>query len=320
MNEKVRTRKRISRARIGEAVFYGSIVVVPFFLFLLLTVFPGYFYIFIFAIQKYDPYSASYVFQSDLLYNFRAFFTELASNPSWKQVTINSFIVYGISWLNMPMQLFTSFYISKKMPGTKLYKVILMLPGMLPGMIWVLIYKNFTEFALVDLFNLPYGPLSNVDQQFSALLIYGIWLAWGGGMLLYSGVLSGVSPELVDAGRSDGLNLLGEFWYIALPQLYPVWIVDVIAGVAGFFSASPGTFEFFGLNAGANVSTIGYCLFSRVMNGGPKNYGFDAAASICFSLIVMPITLFVKWVLERYGPSEDAREPIRWFWQRRRDQ
>lgn len=319
MSTNLRRSKKISRARIGEGVFYFSIVGVPFFLFLLLTVFPGYFYIFIFAIQKYDPYSASYVFQSDILYNFRAFIAEIASNPNWQQATLNSFIVYGLSWLLMPMQLFTAFYISKKMPGTKFYKVILMLPGMLPGMIWVLLYKNFAEFALVDLLNLPYGPLSNVDQQFGALLIYVVWMAWGGGMLLYSGVLSGVSPELIDAGRSDGLNLLGEFWYIALPQLYPVWIVDVIAGVAGFFSASPGTFEFFGLNAGPNVSTLGFLMFSRVMNGGPKNYGFDAAASICFSLIVMPITLFVKWVLERYGPSEDTREPIHWFWQRRRN-
>ena len=312
--------KKRSSARKKEMWFYIAIVGVPFFLYLLLQVFPGYLYIFIFSIQKYDQTTGKYIFQSDVFYNFRCFFDELLKTTTWSQAAKNSLIQYGLGWLMMPLSLFVSFFIARKMPGSNFFKAILMMPGMLSGMIWVLLYKNFMDRALVELFDLPYGPLSNIDQQFGALLVYSLWLGVAGNMLLYTGVLSGTSPELIEAGRSDGLGTLGEFWHIALPQLYPVWIVGVIGGIAGFFNSSPSTFEFYGLHANANTHTIGYLMFCKVMgNSDTSGYAFNAAGSIIFSLVVMPVTLFGKWALERYGPSEDSRKPIRWFWKRGRN-
>lgn len=309
--------KKINSARIKETWFYLALVGFPFFVYVLLQVIPGYFYIFIFAVQKYNPNIGGYEFTSDIFYNFREFFTEMFRTTAWAIAVKNSLIQYVFGWLMTPISLFVSFYIARKMPGSRIFKFILMMPGMMSGMIWVLLYKNFTDRALVELLGLQYGPLSNINQQFAALLIYSLWIGAAGNMLLYTGVLSGSAPELLEAGRSDGLSTLGEFWHIALPQLYPVWIVSVIGGFAGFFNSSPGTFEFYGLSASHNTYTIGYLMFSKVMGSNDTStYTFNAAGSIVFSLIVMPITLFGKWALERYGPSEDTRKPIRWFWKR----
>ena len=267
--------KSLKSARLRETAFYVSIVGLPTLVFIAFTLIPGYFYIFVFAAQKYDPYTSSYVFSSDIFYNFRELFSEISKMPEWSQAIKNSITVYLLSWINMPIQIFVAYYVARKMPGTNFFKVILLMPTIFPNMIWVLIYKNFTEFALLELFDLPYGPLSNVDQQFGALLVYSEWFMIAGNLLLWSGILSGTSQDLLDAGHVDGLGLVGEIWHVALPQLYPVWIVSVVSGISGFFSASPAVFDFFGLNASHKTFTIGYLLFNKVMSGGTKNYGFD---------------------------------------------
>lgn len=316
---KKKSRKKMSTARKAEMGFYISIVTLPFIMFILMSVIPGYFYIFIFVIQKYDPYTGNLYFQPDIFYNIREFLHTLLQQPDWAIGALNSFKLWLISWTLMPVSLFTSFYVAKKMPASRFFRFILMMPGMLSGMIWVLLYKNFADFALVDLFNLPYGALSDIDQQFTAVVIYGIWMSIPSSLLVYSGVLSGVSSELIDAGRVDGLNLVGEFWHISLPHLYPVWMVSLIGMLTGFLTASGSVFEFYGLNANRNNYTIGFLMFQKVMsNNGVAYYGFNAAGSIVFSFVGLPITLIGKWALERYGPSEDSREPIRWFWRRKK--
>lgn len=320
MIKKDKPKKNMRRARRAETAFYVSIVALPFFNYVLLNFIPGYFYIFVFATQKYQYEAAKYVFQRDIFYNFRWFLDEFFNTPGFAKGIANSFLLYGIGWLTMPISLFVSYYITKKMPGAKVFKVILMMPGMISGMVWVLLYKYFVERAMPLMFGWPMGLLSNVSTQLAALIAYGLWLGLAGNMLLYTGILSGVSDAQTDAGKVDGLGVVGEFWHISMPTLYPVWMVGVIGGIAGFFSSSPGTFEFFGFYADKSLYTIGYLMFTRVMSSGSgvANYGFNAAGSILFSLVVMPITLTGKWALERYGPSEETREPIRWFWKRRK--
>ena len=128
-------------------------------------------------------------------------------------------------------------------------------------------------------------------------------------MLLYSGIMSGIDDALFDAGKIDGMGTFREIWHICLPALYPVWSVGVIGGFVGIFSGSPSTFEFFGKTAGSNVSTVGYLMFTRVMYGESQNdLAFNAAGATIFMLVLLGPTLILKWALEHYGPSEDARE------------
>ena len=311
-------RKKLRNTRRGELLFYCSIVALPIVNYLVFTFFSGYIYIFIFSVQAYDDIAQRYVFTSDIWVNFRAFFDEFVNTPGFMPALLNSVIIYVVGWVTMPVSLFVSYYIAKKMPGSNVFKFILMMPSMISGMVWVLVFKFFVDRSLPLLFGWEMGPLSNIETQFITLVIYSVWIGLAGNMLLYTGVLSGVSDSVIDAGRIDGLGMLGEFWYISMPTLYPVWTVGVITGIAGFFGASPGIVEFMGYDADPAVHTIGYVMFSRVMKRSDiAMYGFNAAGTLCFSLVAMPITLIVRWVLERYGPSEDTRKPIHWFWQRR---
>lgn len=111
-------------------------------------------------------------------------------------------------------EVISPYYIWKKMPANRFFQTMLMMPGMISGMVWTVIYKYFMDRAIPELLNLPFGPMSAPATQFITAVIYCYWLAVAGNMLIYTGTMSGISNELLDAGKVDGLRSIGEFWHI----------------------------------------------------------------------------------------------------------
>ena len=87
-----------------------------------------------------------------------------------------------------------------------------------------------------------------------------------------------------------------------MPAVYPIWAIGIVGGLIGFFTGTGNVFEFFGLSAPSNLNTIGYIMFTSVKAQG--DYGFNAAGSLVFSVIVAPLALTAKHLLFKYGPSD----------------
>jgi ABC-type sugar transport system permease subunit len=116
-----------------------------------------------------------------------------------------------------------------------------------------------------------------------------------------------ISPELIDAGRIDGCNLYREFIHVVIPALWPFLKVTLITGVVGIFLSGPPLFTFFSLGADKKLWSFDYYLFCNVMKDptNKANQMYSSAASLMVSAIVAPIMYTVKWLLGKYGPSED---------------
>ena len=204
----------------------------------------------------------------------------------------------------MPLPLFASYYIFRKFPGRKYFQLMLMLPGIIAGMVWVLVYKYFMDLVLPGMMGWSVGMLTNAETKLLALVIYSLWFVLGSGLLIYTGTMSSVSTSVLEAGRLDGMNRVSEFWHILLPAIYPIFVINTVSGLIGFFTNSASVFEFYGLSAPSSTRTIGYIMFISVKGLYP-DYGFNAAGSILFSLVVAPLALLVKWLMEKFGPSEN---------------
>lgn len=312
-------KKQINSRRLKETGFYISVIAIPLINFLFLEFYQNYISVFLYAAKDYDYDAGKFFYASDILINFKRFFSELAEEVAWKQAFFVSFKGYALSWLvNTPLTLFIPYYIVKKHPGSKAFKFILMLPSMVATMVWTMIYTNFVENALVDMFHLSMGPLSNKDTQWGAIWTQHLITGMGSSMLLFTGIYGGVSDSTIDAGKIDGCGVFRELWHIYFPVLYPIWAVNAAVGLNSLFSGV-GPIEYFGYSANENVRTIGYLLFSKVMNSSePIDRVISCAGSIVFTLGILPLVSLFKWLLTRFGPSEDAREPIKWFWQKER--
>lgn len=235
--------------------------------------------------------------------NFVRFIDSFAKDPGLEYAIKNSLIFYGLGWLITPLPLLTSYYIFRKFPGTKYFQFMLMLPGMVAGMVWIMVFKYFMDLVLPDLMGWQVGLLTNADTKFLSLVIYSVWFTLGGGLLLYTGTMSSVSTSVLEAGRLDGMNRLREFWHLLMPAIYPIFVINTVAGLIGFFTNSANIFEFYGLGAPTSIRTIGYVMFTSVKGANP-DFGFNAAGSLIFSCIVAPLALVVKRLMEKYGPSD----------------
>lgn len=235
--------------------------------------------------------------------NFARFFKKFSTETNMFTAIKNSAFFYLLGWVTLLPSLFTSYYIYRKFPGSKFFQLMLMLPGIVAGMVWVLVYKYFMDLVLPEWMGWPVGLLTNGDTKFLSLVIYSLWFSLGGGLLIYTGMMGSVSEEVRDAGRLDGMNRLQEFFRLMLPAIYPVWVINTVSGVIGFFSATGSAFEFFGLDAPSQTYTIGYVMFQSVMN--TQDYAFNSAGSLVFTAIVAPLALGLKRLLEKIGPSED---------------
>lgn len=258
--------------------------------------------------KAYDRNSGSYYWTG--FDNFKRIFNILSDETILSDALINSLIVYAAGLLvGVTLSLLFSFYIYKKMPGQRFFKIMLFLPSIIPSVVMVIMFKYFTERALPDFFNqmfhLNMGGLLS-DHTFGLLLFYNIWIGFGTGILMYTGAMGNISESIVESCRLEGCPLMHEFFFITLPLIWRTLSTFLIVGIAGLFTNQMNLFTFFGASAEARLWTIGYYLFKDLQGAmSIAEYPRLAAMGVLLTLISVPVTLIVRKLLEKFGPSTD---------------
>ena len=226
----------------------------------------------------------------------------------------NSLLAYLITIVaSIPLGLLFSYYIYKGLPGAGSFRVILFMPSIVSSIILVSMFRFFTTDALPammkDFFNVTMkAPLDDQSARFGTVMFYNIWVGFGTSVLMYSNKMSTIDPSISEAASIDGAKGFSEFWYITLPLVFPTLSVFLITGMAGLFTNQINLFSFYGMSAPDSVQTFGYWLFREAKlatNGGLGGYSELAAIGLLLTVIAVPLTLGVKWAVEKLGPSED---------------
>ena len=262
---------------------------------------------FVLAFSQYNPESLT--FEPMLSFdNFRRVFNDLAHTTELKQTLINSFVYYLLTLVMVPIHLFVAFMIHKKCPGAKFFTVVFFLPSIISSIVWVMIFKYAMEYVVPALFDLhlPVSLLLSRKWAFSTLLLYKFWISFAGGLVIYTGAMNRVPPEIVEYGRLDGLTKFGEFIHITLPLIFPTISVFLVTGVIGLFNGSPDNLAFYGNDAPFYTWTFGYYFFKIIIGSGESAlsmYPYASAAGLIFTLICAPLVYLVRYLLEKFGPS-----------------
>lgn len=260
------------------------------------------------AFQEYDANTASFHFLefSNLLKNFKDFIGDMAGKQTMITATKNSLILYGATMLiAFPLNLIFSFFMYKKIPGAGFFRVILFLPQIISSLVVSLMFRYFVEAGLAPVFD-GFNLLLNKQTGFGTMVFYCIWSSFGTQILVYTSAMTKIDESIVEYGELEGITLLKEFWYITLPLIFPTITIFLVAGIAGLFTNQAGLYNFFGSGAYEHLETLGYIFFVKVSKSSDASYGqypYAAAAGLLFTCVATPITLIVKWALEKYGPS-----------------
>ncbi len=256
------------------------------------------------AFQKYDGEDFYFVGGE----NFVKFLTDIVSNPSMSERMRNTFVQFGLSFfVCFPLSILISYGIWRGVPLAGGFKIILFLPQIISRIVFVILFRLILEdlipheFPGSDTMTLLQG-----DNQFITILLFTAWISIAGNMVLYLGAMSSIDSSVVEYGRIDGLNPFGEFIHIVVPAIWPTVVVFTLTQIAAFFTSYGDLYNF---NAGSTqdkYQTIGYYFFVIVVGQSSEvNYPYASAAGLIFTVVACAFTLLIKYLMEKFGPSED---------------
>ena len=296
----------------GDLLFYSLLMIWPLLQFAVFYIYVNFNSI-LFAFSKYTDNTRSLSF-SYLFANIKEFISSVNIGGSHYlrdalgRSLLGWIVCTGIS---LPLGLFFSYYIGRNMFGAGFFRVILFLPSVISILVLVYVYNIFVTDALPAILKDFFGitidnPLDSTKQSaFKVILVFKIFIGFGTSVLMFSNAVSGMAPEIIEAGKIDGASSMQEFWHLVLPSLYPTMTVFLITSVSNILLDQFDVFSFYSWYPGNKVITIGYLFFIKsTATNAETLYPAIAAFGVLLTLIAVPTTVLVKYLLERFGPRE----------------
>lgn len=164
------------------------------------------------------------------------------------------------------------------------------------SMIWSYIYNP--NFGILNYFLQSIGlPRMNWLEHSStalfSIIIVGIWKNIGYNAIIFLSGLQGISPNLMEAAKMDGLSTVKRFWYITLPMLKPttvfVSLINVIYGLQVFDQI----FVLTGGGPADSTTTVVFEIYRNAFLYSKMGYA-SAEALMLFVIIVIFVYLLLK--------------------------
>ena len=298
----------INRSKRGKLIFYCCLIVLPMLQYCVFYLGVNFNSILL-AFRQYDLQGGG--FQWVGFQNFQSAFDKLFHLPELTFAFRNSLIAYACSLLvGIPLAVFFSYYIFKKFAGYRFFKVVLFMPSIVSAMIMSVIFSVFSNRVIPFIFETYFhtkveGLLSNVDTLLPTMIAYTIYIGFGANILMYVGAMSNIPESVIESAQLDGASNLQELWYIVFPMIWPTLATFIVVGLTGVFTNQINLYPFFSDKANVRVYTYGYYLYVKTVTSTTIQYPELAALGLIFTAIAAPLTLAVRKLLDKFGPSTD---------------
>lgn len=245
------------------------------------------------------------------LNNLKTALIDIVTDPSLVTGIKNSLILYVCGTaIGVSLALLFSYYITKKYPLSGLFKIMLFMPSIISVIAMTVMYNYIVERAIPELISMITGVhedglLTRQSTALATLIFYAIWFSFGTSVLMYLGAMSGVSESVIEAAQVDGASPTREFFSIILPSIWPTLSTFLVTGSIGIFTNQMNLFTFYGTRAPENLVTLGYLLYAWTQGGSRAEYPYLSSIGIIFTCVAVPLTMIVRKLLEKFGPSTD---------------
>ena len=238
------------------------------------------------------------------LENFTRFFKEVKMPEYELGLAIkNTLLLYLVGTLiGLPLSFLFAYYLFKKVPMATGFRIVFFLPSIISAAVLVTLFKYIVA---------PSGPLNEIisfiigkefyvewvtDELYSmkTILFYVLWTGFGGNIVLLSGAIYRIPEDVLEYAQIDGVGMTRELFNIIIPMAWPTFSTLVVCATAGLFSNMGPVLLF--TEGKFKTMTLGYFIFDKVSVG---QYNYPSAIGLIFTVIGVPIVLFVKWLMDK---------------------
>lgn len=129
--------------------------------------------------------------------------------------------------------------------------------------------------------------------------IINIWKETGWGTIIFLATLSGINPELYEAGDIDGATRMQKIWYITLPALANTIITVLVLNLAKVLNMFEPVFVLYN-NAVYDVSdVISTYIYRQTFAIALPNYGYSTAVGLFRSLVGGALVILCNWLSKK---------------------
>ena len=294
-----------------DKIFIISFLAYPLILFAVFYVYVN----FSSVLLAFKEYNFDDTYNWVLFDNFSNFIKMVSGfNTRWTVGLVNSLKMYIICLvICLPLYILLSYILFKKCFMHRTLRVMVMIPQIISGFIMCLVFRNFVEDAVPEAMKLLFGyeDFTNLlyDEQytFGTTLFYTIWISFSTSLIVYPNAMNEIGDEIIEAAKLDGVgNMFQELWFILIPLIFPTISTFLITGFAALFTNAGSIPTFFMYDAPTNSVNIGYLYWVEIANSNTfSGYPMLAAGGLIMTAIIAPLTLLLRWALEKFGPQSD---------------
>ncbi len=207
----------------------------------------------------------------------------------------------------------SSYVLYKGVWGANIFRVIMMIPSILAGIVWVMVMKSLVDYngpviaVLQELgVDLPSkvfknGLLYHDKTAFTTIVLLNMFPHIVSFNLIISGAYTKIPADLFEVGRLEGLGFINEFFRVSVPLIWPTVVISLITNFATMFTFEGSVFLY---TKGVNgTSTMGFYLYNLTFeiskDAGSPIYGYPAAVGLVMTVFTIPVVLFGKLFLEK---------------------
>ncbi|MEM7444690.1 MAG: sugar ABC transporter permease [Pseudomonadota bacterium] len=230
------------------------------------------------------------IFTSD-----RSFWLSIRNSLYWAPLTIVPQMVLGFT---------IAYLLEIKTPFVVLFRAIFYIPAIISpiviGIIWQRIYNPFGGLLsdvgrATGLSFLSFPFLADTGTAIFAVIVVNFWQWMGFSMLLYIAGMQGISKEVLESARLDGVKHWQTAVFVVWPMLKHVHLTLVLLGIIGTMQTFPLIYIM--TNGGPNHATE--MLPNHIFQEGfiLQNMGYASALSVVLLLLSLGLSIFQVKVL-----------------------
>lgn len=237
----------------------------------------------------------------------------------WKSLLIwvNGTIVTDV------ISLVIAFMLTKHMVGSKAFRVVYSIPGLVGGVVFSRIMQNIYAYngpmiALLDSMGVELsnfvrndGLLGAQETAYATLLTQFFIFGITGGSMIIAGAYMKVPEEIFESARMDGCGLVRECVSIGIPCIWPTFSTLLTFSLCGMFVGG-ADFYLYSNGTGANgLVSIGYYMhrlqvaISQNVGNNQYLFGFASAFGMVITMFTIPVVLIGKKILSKINDVVD---------------
>ena len=238
--------------------------------------------------------------------NFVRFYREIANPNSELRIGLkNTLLTFVLVVITFPFKVLVSYFIYKKIPGAKFFRIVFFLPTIVFSVAVALIFQqlvgveSFIARWVQDFCNLNYVPELLADSRFAnvTVLLNMLWLSFPGDLIIWGGTFARIPEDVLESGRVDGTTWWTEFTRIIVPMVWPTVALQMVLLACGFFGASGNVFLLTGGQYGTMTFAAWQYLELYEYSGSRFSsniYNYLSAVGLITTIIALIISVTVR--------------------------